>query len=162
MKIFKRLFGLKTVPKKEDEAEDFYKELTIDVMARTLWGEARSEGTHGLEAVACVILNRVKIAKKLGGYWWGNDIVQVCHKPFQFSCWLKSDPQYSRVVSVNEKDKYFATCKRIARRAVLGLLEDPTHGASHYHADYVDPSWANKSKVTVIIGRHIFYKLVEV
>lgn len=150
------------MPSHKDEAKAFYDELTVDVLARTLWGEARSEGVQGIEAVASVILNRVEIARKLGGYWWGNDIIQVCQKQYQFSCWLKSDVQYSRVVSVDENDKYFVTCKRVARRAVLGLLVDSTRGASHYHADYVDPSWADKSKVTVKIGRHIFYRLVEV
>ena len=31
---------------------------TNDVLARTLWAEARGEGQAGMEAVACVILNR--------------------------------------------------------------------------------------------------------
>ena len=31
--------------------------------------------------------------------------------------------------------------------------------ADHYHADYVDPYWSDAAKVTVKIGRHIFYKL---
>ena len=140
----------------------FYKNIEIDVLARTLWGEARSEGTQGLEAVACVILNRVKVSRKMAGYWWGNDIIQVCQKPYQFSCWNKSDPQYTRVINVDETDMHFATCVRVARRATLGLIEDITKGATHYHADYVNPSWADIRKKTVIIGRHIFYRLIEV
>ncbi|MAQ71803.1 MAG: hydrolase [Alphaproteobacteria bacterium] len=162
MKFLKKLLPLKAVPTKQDEAKAFYKELEVDVMARTLWGEARSEGVKGLEAVAAVILNRVKVARKFSGYWWGNDIIQVCQKPYQFSCWNKSDPQYSRLLALTEEDKYFVTCKRIARRAVEGQVEDVTQGATHYHADYVSPAWADPRKNTVTIGRHIFYKLVEV
>lgn len=162
MKLIKKLIPLRTVPKEEPDATMFYKNIEIDVLARTLWGEARSEGTQGLEAVACVILNRVKVSRKMAGYWWGNDIIQVCQKPYQFSCWNKSDPQYTRVINVDETDMHFATCVRVARRATLGLIEDITKGATHYHADYVNPSWADIRKKTVIIGRHIFYRLIEV
>jgi spore germination cell wall hydrolase CwlJ-like protein len=162
MTFFKKLIPFKTVPKDTSGAEEFSRSLSVDVLARTLWAEARGEGVLGMEAVACVVLNRVKIAQVFGGYWWGNDIIQVCHKPYQFSCWLKSGPQYSRLLKLDESDKHFATALRIARRAVEGLLPDETGGATHYHADYVSPTWADPSKKTATIGRHIFYKLVEV
>ena len=162
MRFLKKLIPLKPVPKQEEDARAFYKELEVDVMARTLWGEARSEGVRGIEAVASVILTRVDIAEKMGGYWWGNDVIQVCQKPYQFSCWNTSDPQYPRVVSVDDQDKYFVTCKRIARRALEGLVPDRTERATHYHADYVAPGWGDPNKKTVVIGRHIFYRLVEV
>lgn len=32
----------------------------LQILARTLFGEARGEGDEGLEAVACVIINRFK------------------------------------------------------------------------------------------------------
>ena len=32
-----------------------------EVLARTLWGEARGEGPEGMTAVACTIMNRVNI-----------------------------------------------------------------------------------------------------
>ena len=162
MKFIKKLIPLRTVPKKEPDATELYRSLEVDVLARTLWGEARSEGREGLEAVASVVLNRVKVSRKMAGYWWGNDVIQVCQKPYQFSCWNKTDPQYRRVISVDEKDIYFVSCVRVARRALLGAIEDPTNNATHYHADYVNPSWADPRKKTVIIGRHAFYKLVEV
>ena len=145
------------------DAEEFYRELEIDVLARTLWGEARGEGTLGLQAVAAVVLNRVKVAKENGGqYWWGSNVIQVCQKPYQFSCWNRSDPSFQKLQKVDESNLYFATSLRVARRAVIGVLEDPTGGATHYHADYVDPYWAKGETPTVTIGRHIFYKLVEV
>ncbi|MGB0719257.1 MAG: cell wall hydrolase [Bdellovibrionales bacterium] len=143
------------------DAADFYRELEIDTLARTMWGEARGEGDLGLQAVANVVLNRVKVATEKGGkYWWGNNIIQVCQKPYQFSCWNRSDPSFKKLQAVDESNLYFATCLRIARRAVIGALDDPTGGATHYHADYVAPYWAKGETPTIIIGRHIFYKMV--
>lgn len=137
------------------------RELELDTLARTLWGEARGEGSGGMQAVACVILNRAAHAKKMGGYWWGNTILDICHKPFQFSCWNKEDPNYRKLLSVDEGDVYFVTARRVATRGVLGFLKDTTQGATHYHARGITPKWAIGQKPSAVIGRHIFYKLVE-
>ncbi|MCB9988651.1 MAG: cell wall hydrolase [Rhodospirillales bacterium] len=134
----------------------------IDTLARTIWGEARGEGSAGMEAVAAVIMNRVKVAESKGSYWWGNTVIGVCRKPWQFSCWNASDPNRERLIAVDEKDLYFATALRIARRAVYGVLPDPTGGATHYHAAGLSPSWIKGQRPSGVIGRHIFYQLVEV
>ena len=141
---------------------NFLHDMEIDVLARTLWGEARGEGKQGMEAVAAVILNRVRHAANKGGYWWGNTIIQVCQKPFQFSCWNKADPNFRKLQSVHENDLHFATALRIARRAVLGRIEDKTNGAMHYHAAGILPDWAEENQPTARIGHHIFYRLSEV
>ncbi len=140
---------------------DFYESLQTDVLARTLWGEARGEEPAGMEAVARVILNRAAIAIRKGGYWWGNDIITVCQKPYQFSCWNRSDPNYRKLLDIDAKDIHFATALRIARRAVAGVLADPTNGATHYHADSILPDWAKGQTPSARIGRHIFYNLIE-
>ncbi len=145
----------------EKTQQEYYKELEIDVLARTIFGEARGEPVEGLEAVANVVLNRVKVAQKRGRYWWGNNVISVCQKPYQFSCWNKNDPSYQRLINVTNKNIHFATALRIARRAVIGALPDRTKGATHYHADYVSPYWAVGEKPVKTIGRHIFFKLVE-
>ncbi len=168
--MFKNIIGFwkKSEPQKITNQQvqtqkEFYHEMAVDVLARTIFGEARGEPHEGLIAVACVVLNRVKVAQKRGGkYWWGHDIITVCQKPYQFSCWNRSDPSYKRLLEVTEKNIHFATCLRIARRAVIGTLKDNTNGATHYHADYVSPYWAQGERPIKTIGRHIFYKLVEV
>lgn len=143
------------------DAADFYRELEIDTLARTIWGESRGEGQTGMEAVANVVLNRVKVAQDHGGkYWWGANIIQVCQKPYQFSCWNRSDPSFKKLQAVDTDNVHFKTCLRIARRAVIGALPDHTQGATHYHADYVDPYWARGETPTITIGRHIFYKMI--
>lgn len=133
----------------------------IDILARTLWGEARGEPLSGQEAVASVILNRVKIAKEHRTYWWGNDILAVCRKPYQFSCWNHDDPNFIKMTKVGLDDRAFGQCLRLARRAVNGVLTDNTRGATHYHAQGMIPSWARGQAPTAIIGRHIFYRITE-
>lgn len=152
--------GGRDLPARAD-AEDFYRELEIDVLARTLWGEARGEGTEGMQAVASVILNRAYVAQVRGKYWWGNDIISICQKPYQFSCWNRSDPNFQKLQSVDKSDLYFATAQRIARRAVYDCLEDKTNGATHYHAKQVNPYWTRGERACAIVGNHIFYRITE-
>jgi spore germination cell wall hydrolase CwlJ-like protein len=155
-----KLFPLASA--ESDDAREKYSEMEIDTLSRTLWGEARNQGSAGMQAVACVIINRVRTARHFGGYWWGNDIREVCHKPYQFSCWNKNDPNLQKLIAVSEEDIHFVTAKRVARRAVLGFLDDQTYGADHYHARHVSPVWAKGKRPTNIIGQHVFYRLVEV
>lgn len=139
-------------------------EQDIDSLARTLWGEARGESLAGQEAVAHVILNRVAIAQARERMWWGNTIREVCRKPYQFSCWNHDDPNYIKLMAVTPRDPVFAQCLRIARRAVHGALshsKDPTDGATHYHTDVIMPSWARGQNPTALIGRHVFYRILD-
>lgn len=137
----------------------FYEDLAVDVLARTIWGEARGEGKRGMEAIACVVQNRVAVAKAKGGFWWGNDIIRVCQKPFQFSCWNANDPQRPKVIAVTDKNIHFATCLRVARRSVYSGIADITNGATHYHTLDIMPHWAQGQTPVAIIGHHMFYKL---
>ena len=135
------------------------REQAVDVLARTLWGEARGEPVRGIEAVAAVVVNRVRAARAPGGpRWWGVDIVSVCSAPFQFSCWNKNDPNRAKLQAVTEADPVFAICRRIAARAVSGALPDPTGGATHYHARDILPRWAEGKPACAEIGRHLFYR----
>ncbi|NVK19345.1 MAG: cell wall hydrolase [Methylocystaceae bacterium] len=130
----------------------------IDTLARTLYGEARGEKVRGIEAVASVIINRVEKAIKRGGYWWGNDVEKVCLRPWQFSCWNVNDPNREKILEIDASNKVFATCLRIARRAVFGALKDPTDGATHYHRNGLLPAWARQQIPCTEIGHHVFYK----
>lgn len=125
----------------------------IDILARTLWGEARGEGRLGMEAVACVILNRVA---RPG--WWGHDIVSVCQKNRQFSCWNMDDPNRNKILAVTDKDDAFKLAQSLAWLAIDGSLADITNGATHYHTRAITPYWARGEKPCAEIGNHIFYK----
>lgn len=79
-----------------------------DILARTIYGEARGESISGQEAIASVILNRVAFAKRRGRYWWGNTIAGVCLAPWQFSCWNENDPNRKIIERADDADIGFA------------------------------------------------------
>lgn len=133
----------------------------VDTLARTIFGEARGELVRGKEAVASVIINRVRRAKDRGGYWWGDSVSAVCRRAWQFSCWNENDPNREKIESVELDNKVFASCMRIARRAAAGVLNDPTGGATHYHARGIAPPWAQDRKPCAEIGNHLFYNNIE-
>ena len=63
-------------------------ETAIDILARTLWGEARADSVRVKEAIAAVVLNRVTLAKqRFGKDWWGTTVVEACLASGQFPCW---------------------------------------------------------------------------
>lgn len=132
-----------------------------DVLARTVYGEARGEPVRGQEAVAAVVMNRVRRARRAGGWWWGATVAEVCTKPFQFSCWNAGDPNLPVLLGAGDGDPAFAVCRRIAARAVAGALRDPTRGATHYHAKGAFPAWARGRAPAAAIGRHLFYNDIE-
>jgi hypothetical protein len=133
----------------------------ILTLARTIYGEARGESVRGMEAVAAVVMNRVRRASERGGWWWGSTPIDVCRKPQQFSCWNETDPNRCKILAVDPEHPVFRICLRIARRAIAGTLKDPTKGATHYHAKDVSPPWARSRKPSAEIGGHKFYNDVE-
>lgn len=135
--------------------------LALDILARTIYGEARGELVRGKEAVAAVVMNRVRRGRDRGGYWWGDSVVDVCTKPWQFSCWNTNDPNREKVLAVSDRNRTFRSCLRIAGRALDGRLSDPTDGATHYHARAVSPPWSKNRQPSAEIGGHVFYNDVE-
>jgi spore germination cell wall hydrolase CwlJ-like protein len=65
-----------------------------DILARTLWGEAREESLAGQIAVASTIRNRVDDGKTKS--WWGEGYSGVCQKPCQFSCLEERAPDLTQ------------------------------------------------------------------
>lgn len=126
----------------------------VDIVARTIWGEARSEGFTGMAAVAGVIVNRVN-----NGHF-GKGFIGVCQAPKQFSSWNKNDPNYQKLLAVGDYDLQFSSALKIASDAVTGKLYDYTYGAIYYYAVYMNPppSWSIGMRTTVIIGQHRFLK----
>lgn len=138
----------------------FSRGVAINTLARTMWAEARSEGEIGMDAVACVVLNRAAIAAAHGGrYWWGNDIPGICTAKLQFSCWNGGDANYRAMMHVSATDPQFREAIKIATDAVDGKLADITNGATHYHTVNSHPDWAEGKTPVASIRHHLFYKL---
>lgn len=126
-----------------------------NILAKTIYGEAAAQGLNVMEAIANVVMNRVRHARLYDGqYWWGNSVKSVCLKPFQFHCWgrcgiCKNMPA--------KDDPLFKVCERIAVRAIKGLLKDNTKGATHYHKKAEHPKWAYAAVPCAEIGDYLFY-----
>ncbi|UVE47624.1 cell wall hydrolase [Pseudomonas chlororaphis] len=130
-----------------------------DILARTLWGEARGEGLAGQIAVAWTIRNRVNDGRTKS--WWGEGYAGVCQAPYQFSCWNKNDPNYQFLSGAKPiQAGQFAQALRAADQVIAGAVPDPTGGATHYYATTMPkvPAWAAKARQTVRIGQHVFFK----
>lgn len=129
------------------------------VVAKTVYGEARGEGADGQAAVAWVIRNRTCRRTKTGGpYWWGGDLISVCRKPYQFSCWLASDPNRAKLDGLALTDPTYLVCRAAVDRVFDGQESDPTNGATSYYAtDIPAPKWAANRAPSAHIGHHIFF-----
>ncbi len=116
-----------------------------DIIATTLILEAGGEYSAGsMQAVHEVIINRS--AKR------DLSAAQVCLQPYQFSCW-NSGNLATKLAIAQRHPRWAEACMIVASEPT-----NLTHGADHYHADYCDPYWNKSMKVTIVIGRHIFYR----
>lgn len=131
----------------------------VDIMARTIFGEARGERWEGKIEVAHVIMNRVE-----HGGWWGDTIIKVCTKPYQFSCWNENDPNRDLLLNVHYQHAAHGTMLRECLVVAMGVRHGLPGFASrfpekpcHYHATSVSPSWKDPDKSVGAIGGHVFY-----
>lgn len=136
-----------------------------DVLAITLWGEARSEPVEGRIAIANVVRNRVSHPG-----WWGTDYVSVCRAPQQFSCWNAGDDANHAAVMALLADVWagkpaepiYRECLWIADGVMRGLVCDRIGKATHYFASSIaPPAWSAKAHLVARIGNHLFYAGVQ-
>jgi N-acetylmuramoyl-L-alanine amidase len=127
-----------------------------EVLARTLYGEARGEGISGMTAIAWVVVNRVRRP----GNRFPDTVAEVCRSPHAFSCWSPSDANAKLCSAVTEADPSFALALYIAMGVLTGQIADNTGGADHYFAASMKtwPSWAAKMRKTARIGGHVFFR----
>ena len=138
------------------------------VVALTLLGEARGEGSAGIYAVACVIQNRAAKGNK--------SLVQVCLADKQFSIWNNGKTTKDLKHLWGSPSAPYAI--KLARAMCKGhkLVQSYTGNADHYYSSKIrkePPYWAfiitkiNGEKVkkpikpSKVIGYHVFYKLKE-
>ena len=127
-------------------------------LALNIYFEARGEpDVFAMAAPAPVVLNRVKDNRypndicavvKQSKTYRGNPIRNQCQ--FSWYCDGRSDRPLDR--------NAFEFSVFIASLVLTGRIEDVTHGATHYHADYVNPQWAIVKTLTAKIGSHLFYR----
>ncbi len=121
-------------------------------LTEALYFEARGEAVEGQFAVAEVILNRVDDPNFpntiCGVVTQGTGRQYACQ--FTYTC----DGQSEEITDHTAWNRL----GHIARRMIDGAPRDLTAGATHYHADWVNPQWASLYPQTADIGIHHFYR----
>jgi len=143
-----------TISKTEAQAVDPIGEEPLDgavtCLARTIYWEARGEGDAGMQAVANVVMNRLRhtgFPKTICGVVTQGREQGAC----QFSWWCDGQGDNA------EEQESYTLAKEIARKALNRQLEDRTDGALYFHQG-LTPSWAKQYIRTVEVGGHVFYK----
>lgn len=138
----------------------------INCLAKNIYFESRSDMRAGQIAVADVVLNRVKDTR------WPNTICGVIYDG-PISEWhyentgkkipIKNKCQFSWYCdgkSDEPKDiNSWRNAQIIAYQIVINKnFRGITEGSTHYHAEYVSPSWKNSLQYVGQIGSHLFYR----
>lgn len=151
-----------------DNLEATRKEIVLreqtQCLAENVYFEARNQPLAGQFAVMSVTINRVNDDRypnticevvKQGPHrpsWKGTgEMIPVRHRcQFSWYCDGKSDK--------TRDTEAWEIAMLIATGVYNGNLGDFVEGATHYHATYVLPEWAETKTKTVQIGDHVFYR----
>ncbi len=122
-------------------------------LAQAIYYEARSESRIGQLAVADVVLNRVASPvfpnSICGVVYQGSERTKGCQ--FTFTC----DGSMARRLN----SRKWTQAEDLAGAVLAGLRVPVSRNATHYHANYVSPPWADRLTPTATIGTHKFYRL---
>lgn len=135
-------------------------ETALVCLALNIYHEARDQPFIGQVAVAQVVMNRAyddrypddvcDVVKQGPTYAWRTDFPVRHRCQFSWYCDGKSDKP--------RDTKAYEQARMIAHGVYYGNLDDFVEGATHYHAVYVHPEWAESKTRTVQIQDHIFYR----
>ncbi len=125
---------------------------SLECLTQAVYYEAGQEPAEGQQAVAQIILNRVRHPafpnSICGVVYQGSNRRTGCQ--FTFTC----DGALARTPSASG----WARARRVAEAALSGEVYAPVGFSTHYHADYVVPYWASSLVKTAVVGAHIFYR----
>jgi hypothetical protein len=135
-----------------------FAEISTDVdtenycLAQAIYFEARGEAIEGQFAVGRVIKNRVEDTRYpdtiCGVVFQNQDWIHRCQ--FSFACDRASD---------NPKEMAsWAMARRLANLVQASWVPNEIGAATHYHATYVQPGWAERMDRIALVGDHIFYR----
>jgi Cell Wall Hydrolase len=147
------------------------RDVDVDVMTRTVIGEAAREGEAGKLAVIHVMLNR---ARKNVSWYGGNTVSSVAlHKSvsirgerrittWQFEPWMS---RRDYLWTISRESPLYKHSRRLVLCALNGDVgcDDPTDGATHFLEPNIVrlrsgtlPKWASNNGIR--IGNHVFFK----
>lgn len=126
----------------------------LDLLTRTIIGEASNQPDEGQAGVAYSILNRLKAGS------FGNTAADVILAPKQYEPWTTRSRE---LLSIPRESPAYQRAYGIAQGAVSGEIPDPTDGATHFLQEETVrqrrggslPSWAQGQGLK--IGDHTFF-----
>ena len=133
-------------------------------LAMNIYHEARNQSLAGQMAVGLVTINRVEDER------YPNTICEVVMEGPTRISWVDKTKEYPikhrcqfswYCDGLSDTVRDFDTFMKITKLAdivMTQLVIDITDGATHYHADYVKPAWAETKTKTTKIDDHIFYR----
>ncbi len=132
----------------------------FECLVKNIYWEARNQPVSGKEGIAVVTLER---SRREG---WPNNICDVVkekrkNKKGRWVCqfsWMCDGKSDEPTLESKEELAAWKRANEIAERALMGRVNPVIVGATHFHADYVNPPWASKLQRLAKIGDHIFYK----
>jgi len=138
------------------EEVESLKQQQIKCLAENIFYEASTQSYKGKLAVGFVVLNRVKHSQ------YADDVCGVVYErnttksgktvcQFSWTCKIKK--------MINFASKGWIHSLQAAKQIIEAQARnDVTNGATHYHADYVRPPWADTLRKVAVIDDHIFYR----
>ncbi len=127
-------------------------ERALGCMTQAIYYEAGFEPLEGAQAVAQVVLNRVRhpaFPKTVCGVVYEGS-TQTTGCQFSFTC----DGSLDR----RPNEAAWKRARTVAERALDGFVLTRIGGATHYHTQWVVPYWAPTLTKVNQIGAHIFYR----
>ena len=128
------------------------RERALECLTSAIYYEAGQEPLAGQQAVAQVVLNRVRHpafpSSVCGVVYQGSTRSTGCQ--FTFTC----DGSLARAPERSTWNR----AREVAKAALAGFVQPSVGNATHYHANYVAPYWAPTLAKTAAIGAHLFYR----
>ena len=123
----------------------------LDCLTQAVYFEARGEGLAGMQAVAQVVLNRVRhpaFPKTVCGVVFQGAAGGGCQ--FSFAC----DGSMNRGVEQGA----WRRSRDVAAKALGGYVMTTVGNATHFHTVEVNPSWRANMLRVAQVGTQIFYR----
>ena len=124
-------------------------------LTQAIYYEAATEPRAGQEAVAQVVLNRLKRAgfpkTVCGVVFEGSQRATGCQ--FTFTC----DGSLAR----RPIDRLWDVAEAVAEAALNGHVAAQVGDATHYHTAWVSPGWSRELAFVGQIGAHLFYRMSD-
>lgn len=161
------IIGISSTSKAESQSFSFDEEQfpQVHCLALNIYYESRGSNFADQAAVADVVLNRVNDRR------YPDTVCEVVHQGKQKPSW--KDPNVMVMVrnacqfswycdgkaDIPHPGDAWVNAQTVAWKVMqFGEFRGISEGATHYHATYVNPTWAGSLQLVGTIGKHIFYR----